>query len=85
MKWTVEVNHSDTEKNGENQSLCDPSSAARQISRIVVSCKLGNLVFQTFQKIWIQGPKINLKTKLKIYEAHVTSVMLKCFIIVTAG
>jgi hypothetical protein len=24
----------------------------------------------------MQGPKINLKTKLKIYEAQVTSVML---------
>ena len=43
---------------------------------ILLHCNLGNLAFQNFKKIWMQGPKINLKTKLKIYEAQVTSVML---------
>ena len=43
---------------------------------ILHRCNLGNLAFQNFKKIWMQGPKINLKTKLKIYEAQVTSVML---------
>ena len=27
-------------------------------------------------KVWMQGSRINLKTKIKIYEAYVTSVML---------
>ena len=37
---------------------------------------LGNVAFEKYKKVWMQGSKINLKTKIKIYEAYVTSVML---------
>jgi hypothetical protein len=43
---------------------------------ILHRCNLGNFAFQNYKKIWMQGTKIQLKTKLKIYEAQVTSVML---------
>ena len=37
---------------------------------------LGNVAFEKYKKVWMQGSKINLKIKIKIYEAYVTSVML---------
>ena len=39
-------------------------------------CNLGNVSFQNFKKIWLQGKKIPLEKKLIIYEGQVTSVIL---------
>ena len=43
---------------------------------ILQKCNLGNAAFQKYKTVWLQGSKIKLKTKLKIYEAVVTSFML---------
>lgn len=37
---------------------------------------LANSAFQTYSKIWLQGPKIPLKRKLLVYEAQVVSVLM---------
>ena len=37
---------------------------------------LANVAFEKYKKVWMQGSRINLKTKIKIYEAYVVSVML---------
>ena len=39
-------------------------------------CNRGNHAFQEYKKVWLQGPKISLVTKIKIYESLVTSVIL---------
>ncbi|XP_063688162.1 uncharacterized protein LOC134821349 [Bolinopsis microptera] len=39
-------------------------------------CILANLAFQTYKKVWEQGKRIPLKTRLKIYEAQVVSVLM---------
>ena len=43
---------------------------------ILHRCNLGNAAFQNYKKVWLKGHHINLMTKLKIYEAQVTSVIL---------
>ena len=37
---------------------------------------LANLAFQNYKKVWEQGKRIPLKTRLKIYEAQVVSVLM---------
>ena len=37
---------------------------------------LENLAFQNYKKVWEQGKRIPLKTRLKIYEAQVVSVLM---------
>ena len=49
--------------------LCDKEDIQRR-------CILGNVAFQDYMKVWEQGHRIALKTRLKIYEALVVSVML---------
>ena len=39
-------------------------------------CILGNSAFQKYKKVWLQGTRISLQTKLKIYEAQVVSVIM---------
>ena len=42
---------------------------------IIHRCALGNIAFQTFQKVWLNS-KITLNKKLKVYEAQVVSVIM---------
>lgn len=39
-------------------------------------CILGNAAFQSYKKVWEQGTRISLETRLKIYEAQVVSVIM---------
>ena len=39
-------------------------------------CNLGGAAFKNYEKCWLQGPKIPLPTKIKLYDALVASVML---------
>ena len=39
-------------------------------------CQLGNAAFATFRKLWLQGHKITIERKLKLYNAQVVSIML---------
>ena len=39
-------------------------------------CHLGNLAFSNYQKYWLNGPKIPLCIKIRLYDAVVASVML---------
>ena len=39
-------------------------------------CILGNLAFNNFKDVWLQGKRISLATLIKVYEAMVTSVMM---------
>jgi len=39
-------------------------------------CTLGDVAFQNYKKTWEQGHRINLTTRLKLYESLVVSVML---------
>ena len=49
--------------------LCDKEDIQRR-------CTLGNVAFQDYKKVWEQGQRICLSTRLKIYESLVVSVML---------
>ena len=49
--------------------LCDKEDIQRR-------CTLGNVAFQEYKKVWEQGKRIPLSTRLKIYESLVVSVML---------
>ncbi|KAL5247665.1 hypothetical protein ACHWQZ_G019525 [Mnemiopsis leidyi] len=39
-------------------------------------CVLANSAFQNYNKVWEQGNRIPLKTRLKIYEAQVVSILM---------
>lgn len=39
-------------------------------------CVLANSAFQNYNKVWEQGKRIPLKTRLKIYEAQVVSILM---------
>ena len=39
-------------------------------------CVLGNLAFNNFKDIWLQGKRIGLCKLIKVYEAMVTSVIM---------
>ena len=39
-------------------------------------CQLGNAAFSNYDKCWLQGTKIPLAIKIKLYNALVTSVMI---------
>ena len=63
-------------KNGVRQYHWDPDSRLCSKVEILHQCNLGNAAFQNYKKVWLKGQHINLMTKLKIYEAQVTSVIL---------
>ena len=56
-----------------NKSLGSLLCSEKDIQR---RCNLGNAAFTNYDKCWLQGPKIPLKTKVKLYDALVASVML---------
>ena len=39
-------------------------------------CQLGNVAFASYDKCWLNGPKISLRTKLRLYDSLVVSVIL---------
>ena len=39
-------------------------------------CILANAAFQNYKKVWEQGRRIPLKTRLKIYQAQVVSILM---------
>lgn len=39
-------------------------------------CILGNVAFEKYNKLWVTGSRISLVTKIKLYEAFVTPVLL---------
>ena len=39
-------------------------------------CQLGNVAFLSYDKCWLQGTKIPLATKIRLYDALVVSVMI---------
>jgi len=39
-------------------------------------CILGNLAFNNYKEVWLQGKRISLPTLIKVYNAMVTSVMM---------
>ena len=49
--------------------LCSSKDIAKR-------CILGNLAFNNFSKIWLQGSKIPLDKKIRIYDAQVVSIIL---------
>ena len=49
--------------------LCSTADITRRIT-------LAHAAFQTYSKLWLQGPKIPLKRKLLVYDAQVVSVLL---------
>ena len=56
---------------GEAASYLDPSSFPTKTSITDVT-----KAFTKFEKVWFSGKKISLSMKLKLYGAHVISVML---------
>jgi hypothetical protein len=57
----------------KNKSLGSLLCSEEDINR---RCQLGNLAFSNFDKVWLQGPKIPLRTKIKLYDSLVASVIL---------
>ena len=39
-------------------------------------CVLANVAFQNYKKVWEQGKRIPLKTRLKIYKAQIVSILM---------
>ena len=56
-----------------SKSLGSLLCSTRDIKHRII---LANSAFQTYSKIWLQGPKIPLRKKLLVYEAQVVSVLL---------
>ena len=56
-----------------NKSLGSVLCSVADIKR---RCNLGNVAFTNFNKCWLQGPKIPLRVKIRLYDALVASVML---------
>ena len=74
---------SDVNEKGESLVNNEPWRSNKLLGSLLCStkditrrCILGNAAFSTFKKIWLQGAKISLERKLKVYEAQVVSVML---------
>ena len=57
----------------ENKSLGSLLCTETDIKR---RSNLGNMAFSNFNKCWLQGPKIPLAVKIKLYDALVASVIL---------
>jgi hypothetical protein len=56
-----------------NKSLGSLLCSEKDIQR---RCNLGEAAFQNYDKCWLQGPKIPLHIKIKLYNALVASVMI---------
>ena len=71
---TMTVYHCvDNEPWRTSKSLGSLLCSTRDIKHRII---LANSAFQTYSKIWLQGPKIPLRKKLLVYEAQVVSVLL---------
>ena len=86
MKPRLNVYLSNTQEKGENDELLWGKEEWRKgkilgsllcsTSDIEACCVMGNITFQSFWKIWIQGSKIPLTKKLQLYNATCVSIML---------
>ena len=47
--------------------------SVKDINRRII---LGNIAFNNFKNVWMQGNKISLKKRLRIYDAQVVSILL---------
>ena len=65
---TEEMNHGGTMK------YSDPMFCF--IKDIENRIQLSNVAFSEYQKIWTKGTKLKLLTKIEIYKATITSILL---------
>ena len=90
--WNLNINSSKTEfvhfylnkaKKGEKDYECEPWRKTKLLGSHMCSkydiaqrCIKGNIAFNSFKNVWLQGRKIHLSKLIKIYEAMVVSVIM---------